>query len=282
MPLSPAPILYTQNSSEYCEAKKEEWTKKEVPIKKKTYLCKQGSTSLETDNHPAINAITIDMNHGKDICNELKAVRQSIANENGIPFEIKECTYQGECRGTCPRCEAELRQLESALAGRLSMGKVATVAGLMLSLAAGAQAQEVKTTTQQQPIAKEMTDSVTLKRLHGSVLTDDEAKEPILFANVTIHQDGKLVTGTLTNIDGEFTLKPFTIRPGKYQIRVSCVGYSTVTLDMYTSKPQETVTISMKTNALPLQGVIVTGMPDFYDPDATQNMEIQGVKVIVK
>ncbi|MBR5352328.1 MAG: hypothetical protein IK126_01325 [Bacteroidales bacterium] len=154
------------------------------------------------------------MNHGKDICNELKAVRQSIANENGIPFETEECTYQGECNGTCPRCEAELRQLESALAGRLSMGKVATVAGLMLSLAAGAQAQEVKATTPQQSIAKEMTDSVTLKRLHGSVLTDDETKEPILFANVTIHQDGKLVTGTLTNIDGEFTLKPFTIRPG--------------------------------------------------------------------
>lgn len=219
------------------------------------------------------------MNHGKDICNELKAVRQSIANENGIPFETEECTYQGECRGTCPRCEAELRQLEAALARRLSMGKVATVAGLMLSLAAGAQAQEVKATTPQQPIAKEMTDSVTLKRLHGSVLTDDETKEPILFANVTILQDGKLVTGTLTNIDGEFTLKPFTIRPGKYQICVSCVGYSTVTLDMYTSKPQETVTISMKTNALPLQGVVVTGMPD---PDATQKMEIQGVKVIVK
>ena len=63
MPLPPAPILYTQNRSEYCEAKIDEWTK-EVHIKKKAYLCKQGSTSLETDNHPAINAITIDMNHG--------------------------------------------------------------------------------------------------------------------------------------------------------------------------------------------------------------------------
>ena len=282
MPLSPAPILYTQNRSEYCEAKIDEWTKKEVPIKKKAYLCKQGSTSLETDNHPAINAITIDMNHGKDICNELKAVRQSIAKENGIPFETEECTYQGECHGTCPRCEAELRQLESALAGRLSMGKVATVAGLMLSLAAGAQAQEVKATVPQQSIAKEVIDSVTITGLRGTVFTDDKTKEPVPFANVTIRQDDKLVTGTQTDFDGNFALKPFTLRPGKYQIRVSCVGYSTVTLDMYTSKPQETVTISMKTNALPLQGVIVTGMPDFYDPDATQNMEIQGVKVIVR
>lgn len=281
MPLSPTTILYTQNSSEYCEAKKEEWTK-EVPIKKKTYLCKQGSTSLETDNHHAINAITIDMNHGKDICNELKAVRQSIANENGIPFETEECTYQGECHGTCPRCEAELRQLETALAGRLSMGKVATVAGLMLSLAAGAQAQEVKATVPQQSIAKEVIDSVTITGLRGTVFTDDKTKEPVPFANVTIRQDDKLVTGTQTDFDGNFALKPFTLRPGKYQIRVSCVGYSTVTLDMYTSKPQETVSVGLKTNAVPLQGVVVTGMPDTYDPDATQAMEIQGVKVIVR
>lgn len=237
---------------------------------------------METDNHPAINAITIDMNHGKDICNELKAVRQSIANENGIPFETEECTYQGECRGTCPRCEAELRQLESALAVRLSMGKVATVAGLMLSLAAGAQAQEVKATVPQQSIAKEVIDSVTITGLRGTVFTDDKTKEPVPFANVTIRQDDKLVTGTQTDFDGNFALKPFTLRPGKYQIRVSCVGYSTVTLDMYTSKPQETVSVGLKTNAVPLQGVVVTGMPDTYDPDATQAMEIQGVKVIVK
>ena len=75
------------------------------------------------------------MNRGKDICKELKAVRKQIAEENGIPLEIKECTYQGPCRGTCPRCEAEVRYLENSLANRLKMGKVATVAGLALGLA---------------------------------------------------------------------------------------------------------------------------------------------------
>lgn len=222
------------------------------------------------------------MSSGKDICNELKTVRRNIARENDIPFETEECTYQGECCGTCPRCEAELRQLEAALAQRLSVGKVATVAGLMLSLAAGAQAQEVKTTIPKPPTRQEVTDSVTVAGLHGTALTDDKTKEPVPFANVTIHQDGKLVTGTHTDIDGKFALKPFTLRPGKYQIRISCVGYNTVTLDMNTSKPQEMMSISMKTNALPLQGVVVTGMPDTYDPDATQNMNIQGVKVIVR
>lgn len=74
------------------------------------------------------------MNRGKYICKELKAVRRKIAEENGIPLEIKECAYQGPCKGTCPRCEAEVRYLENSLANRLKMGKVATVAGLALSL----------------------------------------------------------------------------------------------------------------------------------------------------
>lgn len=75
------------------------------------------------------------MNRGKSICKELKAVRRKIAEENDIPLEIKECTYEGPCRGTCPRCEAEVRYLENALANRLRIGKVATVAGVALGLA---------------------------------------------------------------------------------------------------------------------------------------------------
>ena len=76
------------------------------------------------------------MTRGKKICNHLKAVRQQIAEENGIPFELKECTHTGDCRGTCPRCEAEVRYLERELSRRLSVGKAATVAGLTLSLVA--------------------------------------------------------------------------------------------------------------------------------------------------
>ena len=75
------------------------------------------------------------MTRGKNICKQLKEVRKRIAEENDIPLEIKECTYKGECRGTCPRCEAEVRYLENALADRLRLGKVATVAGLALGLA---------------------------------------------------------------------------------------------------------------------------------------------------
>ncbi len=74
--------------------------------------------------------------HGKSICKQLKAVRQRIAEENDIPLEQRECTYEGPCWGTCPRCEAEVQYLERALASRLKLGRAATVAGLSLSLAA--------------------------------------------------------------------------------------------------------------------------------------------------
>lgn len=76
------------------------------------------------------------MQRGKYKCKQLKAVRKRIADENGIPLEQKECTYDGPCRGTCPHCEAEVRYIEKALTERIRLGRVATVAGLSLGLAA--------------------------------------------------------------------------------------------------------------------------------------------------
>ena len=77
----------------------------------------------------------MNMSRGKRICAELKQIRRNIAEENGIPLEIPECSYQGECRGTCPRCEAEVRYLEQQLTQHLKMGRAATVAGVAVSLA---------------------------------------------------------------------------------------------------------------------------------------------------
>lgn len=76
------------------------------------------------------------MQRGKYKCKQLKALRKRIADENGIPLKQKECTYDGPCKGTCPYCEAEMRYLERTLADRVQLGKVATVAGLSLGLAA--------------------------------------------------------------------------------------------------------------------------------------------------
>lgn len=76
--------------------------------------------------------------YGKNKCKILKQIRQRIAEENDIPLVTKECSFQGSCSGTCPRCESELRYLEQQLARRQALGKTVTVAALSLSLMAGA------------------------------------------------------------------------------------------------------------------------------------------------
>ncbi len=80
--------------------------------------------------------------HGKAKCKILKEIRRRIAAENEIPFVTRECTYQGSCKGTCPKCEAELRYLEQQLEKRQRMGKAVAVSALSLSLLTGAVACE--------------------------------------------------------------------------------------------------------------------------------------------
>ncbi|MBR6162148.1 MAG: hypothetical protein IKQ75_09850 [Bacteroidales bacterium] len=73
------------------------------------------------------------MKKGKRTCEVLKDVRRRVAQENDIPLTEHECTYEGECRGTCPYCESEVRYLEQELQRRLSLGKAITVAGIAVS-----------------------------------------------------------------------------------------------------------------------------------------------------
>ena len=67
---------------------------------------------------------------GKEKCRILKEIRQKIADENDIAYVTSECTYQGDCKGTCPKCESELRYLEEQLAARAAAGKRIAIAAL--------------------------------------------------------------------------------------------------------------------------------------------------------
>ena len=72
------------------------------------------------------------MAKGKQTCKILKEIRKQIAAENDIEFVTSECTHKGDCAGTCPKCDAEVRYLERELEKRQRMGKVAVFAGLSL------------------------------------------------------------------------------------------------------------------------------------------------------
>lgn len=73
--------------------------------------------------------------NGKQICSYLKSVRREVASANGIDLEIPDCTFEGECPGTCPRCEAEVRQLERELLQRQSLSQKVAIVGVAMGLA---------------------------------------------------------------------------------------------------------------------------------------------------
>lgn len=75
------------------------------------------------------------MGRGKDLCDTLKAVRKAVADANGIEYVPGKCTNDGECSGTCPACEAEVRYIERELKFRRLAGKAVTVAGIAIGAA---------------------------------------------------------------------------------------------------------------------------------------------------
>ena len=70
------------------------------------------------------------MARGKQTCKILKEIRRQIAEANGIDFVTSECRYKGDCLGTCPKCEAEVRYLEQQLRVRSLAGKAIALAGI--------------------------------------------------------------------------------------------------------------------------------------------------------
>ena len=75
--------------------------------------------------------------NGKDKCRILKEIRRQIAEQNEIEWVVSECRHKGNCKGTCPKCESEVRELEAALASRRKLGKVVAVAGVSAACMAG-------------------------------------------------------------------------------------------------------------------------------------------------
>lgn len=67
------------------------------------------------------------MDH-KERCKKLKAIRKKVADTIGVDLHQTECTYEGECKGTCPKCEKEEQILNKAI-----MGGTVAAAAVMLS-----------------------------------------------------------------------------------------------------------------------------------------------------
>lgn len=67
---------------------------------------------------------------GREKCELLNNIRQKIAEKNDIEFTIYDCTFEGECSGTCPKCESEIRYLEKELEKKQARGEEINIIGI--------------------------------------------------------------------------------------------------------------------------------------------------------
>ena len=52
---------------------------------------------------------------GKEICEQLRDIRRTVAEKYGLNYSPRECHHEGNCFGTCPICDAELEDLQRQL-----------------------------------------------------------------------------------------------------------------------------------------------------------------------
>ena len=172
------------------------------------------------------------MAKGKSTCKLLKDIRQQIADANGISYQPKECHHKGDCAGTCPACEEEIRYLERELKARKGNGFGMKVAGIAAGICATvmpmtAAAQGVKPdSTSNLPVRTAKKGDVKVVDLsegcaspvvvRGMVIGGDD-KEPLIGASIVIDGTKK---GDVTNIDGQFALKV----PSDTSLVISYIG----------------------------------------------------------
>ena len=215
------------------------------------------------------------MAKGKSTCKLLKSIRQQIADANGISYRPKECQHKGDCAGTCPACEEEIRYLERELKARKGNGFGMKVAGIAAGICATvmpmtAAAQAVKSdstanppvqTTKKAPIkVVDLSDSCASPVVVRGMVIDEENKEPVIGAGVFIDGTNK---GIATDIDGQFALKV----PSATSLVISYIGYEKQKVHVSSLLGSENNVIILKSDGRQLTGEVVTVVKTVYNDD---------------
>ena len=212
---------------------------------------------------------------GKSTCKLLKDIRQQIADANGISYQPKECHHKGDCTGTCPACEEEIRYLERELKARKGNGFGMKVAGIAAGICTTvmpmtAAAQGVKPdstanppvqTTKKAPIkVVDLSDSCASPVVVRGMVIDEENKEPMIGAGVFIDGTNK---GIATDIDGQFALKV----PSATSLVISYIGYEKQKVRVSSLLRSENNVIILKTDGNVMLGDLAVVTKTIYGDD---------------
>ncbi len=96
-----------------------------------------------------------------------------------------------------------------------------------------------------------------VQTIRGKII-DKDSHQPLIGVNVVI-QDPKLVTGAMTDINGEFRID--NVKVGRYTIVISYLGYKTITLNNMSvvSGKQTVLNIELEEQAVKINEVVVLG-----------------------
>jgi hypothetical protein len=116
--------------------------------------------------------------------------------------------------------------------------------------------------------------------LEGKV-TDNDTGEPILYGNVAVYKDGRLITGAETDFDGKYSVT--SLDPGTYDVEASYLGYnnSRVTSVVVESNRINTVNIQLISDAVVLEEVVVREFkaPLIRQDETTSGAIVTGEKI---
>ena len=215
------------------------------------------------------------MAKGKSTCKLLKDIRQQIADANGISYQPKECQHKGDCAGTCPACEEEIRYLEGELKARKGNGFGMKVAGIaagicatVMPMTAAAQAvkpdstanRPVQTTKKGDVKVVDLSDGCASPVVVRGMVIDEENKEPVIGAAVFIDGTRK---GIATDIDGQFALKV----PSDTSLVISYIGYEKQKVRVSSLLRSENNVIILKTDGNLLLGDLAVFTKTVYNDD---------------
>lgn len=127
--------------------------------------------------------------NGKSRCKILKEIRRQIAESNDITFVTSECKYQGDCKGTCPKCEAEVRYLEQELEKRRKQGLSITLAGIATAVtltAAGCVKPDASQAPRDTETSESRTEETTTEELLWEIETGEVESEPVIYDGAMI------------------------------------------------------------------------------------------------
>lgn len=109
--------------------------------------------------------------------------------------------------------------------------------------------------------------------LQGVVL-NSQTNTPVPFASVALFSHGHVVMGGMADFEGKYRLKP--IKPGTYDLRLSCSGYSEfklVDLEVHSNK----ITFY---NAQLIPGVDIVAIPVYWEPPIIEKGETSVLKTL--